>query len=340
MELTHIGAILAKAESTLGTDPTPTGAANNIAIVRGTIPTEPQGTVVDRDILDAGFDIIPGLLAKPNQTIKIRCELRGNFTTGASNTDISSGKVTNLIEIDCLLQACDLIPTYTAQTSEPNSRDGYVIYKPALPTVGTVGPTVYFYVYSQKKIYKVAAAKGNIDAITMGAGQFAYIDFTFQGKYIAVADSSIPALTFLATKPPLFYSATATHTLTIAPFQTAVLKLGNTLVMREDAQDASASTGIHSFIVGNRNSTFDIDPESSSEATAAFWAAWAARTNHTLTLTYGSQSGNKFSLITTMNVDSIKYGDRNKNRIMNITSSLRNPTLGTAYGSDLQLKFF
>ncbi len=343
MELSKIGALLAKAEVTYATDPTPTGAANNIVIIRGTIPTEPTGVVQDRDILDASHQKVPGLLTLPRQSIKFRTELRGNYTTGLLNTDISSGKVTNLIEIDCLLQACDLIPTYTAQVSEtpPGSRDGFVIYKPTLPTAGAIGPSVTFYAYSQRKLYKATGCKGNIEAITWAAGNMCYIDWAFSGKYVAVADSSVPSLTFLQTVPPLFKAITSTHTVSpTPPFTQATLKLGNQIIERLDAQDASTSGGIHSWIVGGRQSTFEFDPESLTEAAAAWWAAWVARSNHTLTQTHGTQTGNKFTLTTKMNVDAVKYSDRNGNRIQTITSSIMNPAPGDPYGNDLTLKFF
>ncbi len=343
MELQKIGALLAKIEGTYATDPTPTAAANNIGIIRGTIPTEPTGDVIDRDILDQGHCVIPGSVTMLKNSIKFRTELRGNYVSGSLNTDISSGKSTNAIEIDCLLRGCDLIPTYTAQLSESGngSRDGYVIYAPALPTASAVGPSVTFYAYSQTKVYKAVGCKGNIAAITLEAGKYGYIDWEFSGKFIAVADAAVSglSLTFLQTKPPVFASATATHTLTLPPFTTYSLKLGNNIITRADCQDTSVSLGLHSFAVSYRDSKLDIDPESKTEATVPFWAAWQARTNQTLTLAYGSQSGNKIQIATTQNVDAIKYSDRNNNRIQGISCSLRNPTIGVAYGTDLQLKF-
>ncbi len=41
--------------------------------------------------------------------------------------EVSKGCVEHLVEFNCLLQACDLEPTYSAEATA-GSRDGYVTY--------------------------------------------------------------------------------------------------------------------------------------------------------------------------------------------------------------------
>lgn len=203
MELSKIGLLLAKTETTYGVDPSPVAASNNIGVVRGQVTLDPMGNPVARDILDGGFSRIVGSNQQLAMGIKFRTELRGNRTDGIAN-DISNGAISNLIEIDPLLQACDLVASYQAPFT---TRDGNVKYVPTLPN--GVGPSVAFYFYSQSKLYKIFGAKGDLK-ISLASGRFGFIDWEFKGKFTAPIDSAIPGSpSFLTTKPPTWEGAVA-----------------------------------------------------------------------------------------------------------------------------------
>jgi len=85
-----IGLLLAKAESTYNTDPTPTAAANAIAVVRGQVGFEPQSDAVVREILDGGLSTIPGDNALPRVKLTFTVELVGNRVDG-TQADIAVG---------------------------------------------------------------------------------------------------------------------------------------------------------------------------------------------------------------------------------------------------------
>jgi hypothetical protein len=199
MELSKIGLLLAKAEATYGVDPGPTAGTNNIAVARGQVTLDPMGNAMLRDILDQGYARVVGKNTNLAMGLKFRCELRGNRTDGTT-ADISAGAVGQKIEIDPLLQACDLAPTYTAE-SGVGVRDGVVSYQPVIPTTDLQSVTFYF--YSQGKLYKITGAKGDL-SISLASGKFGYIDFEFKGRFNSVVDSTLGGLspTFLATKPP------------------------------------------------------------------------------------------------------------------------------------------
>src|SRR5688572_27162630 len=200
MERTQIGLLLAKAETTYGTDPTPSSASNVIAVARGQVTIDQQAESINRNILDGGYGRVNGINALPMTNLRFRTELRGNRVAGASNSDISSGEAANAIEIHPLLLGCDLAATYVAESSD-GARDGFVYYQPTIPTDAGTGVTFWF--YSEGKLYKVTGGKGNIENIGIEAGKFGFIDWSFSGMYNAVTDSSIPASpTFLDTKPP------------------------------------------------------------------------------------------------------------------------------------------
>src|SRR6185295_4367140 len=153
MERSAIGLLLVKAESTYGTDPTPTNAANLIP-VEGAATWQVASTRIDRKVLDGTHDKIAGFNALPNVTLKFKYAIRGNRTDG-STADVSAGSSSNKIEIDGLLQASDLSPTYTAE-SGGGARDGNVIYKPVVPTSQSgVGASVTCYWQTELKKHAV-----------------------------------------------------------------------------------------------------------------------------------------------------------------------------------------
>lgn len=199
-EYAKIGLFLAKVETTFGVDAAPTSAANNIPIARGLVPVEPDGTPIVREILDGGYAKVAGLTVMKTMTFKVRIELRGNRTNGVA-TDISSGSISNVLDYDPLLRACDLAATYTA---EGEVRTGFVTYQPSIPTDAGVSLTIY--AYSPAKLYKAVGCKGTIDNIVFGAGQICYVDMTFMGQFSSISDSSpLPTdAVFPSTVPPIW----------------------------------------------------------------------------------------------------------------------------------------
>ena len=165
--------VLAKIEGTYGTDPTPTASANVIAVSRSSVKYGPKFQHIMRQILDGTFDGVAGQNVLPEVSFGFSVELRGNRTDGTAN-DISNGLSAEAIEIDCLLQACDLAPTYTAATVPGTSRDGFVTYNPIVPT--TPGASVTFYFFTGLKKHIVTGCKGTMK-LNMTAGQFGMIDF-------------------------------------------------------------------------------------------------------------------------------------------------------------------
>lgn len=189
MQRTNFGLLLAKIESAYGTDPLPTGGLNVIAITRAGVTFAPNFEHLTRQILDGTLSKVSGQNAMPSTKLSFRVELRGNRTTGGTDTDISDGTSTYKIEIDALLQACDLAATYTAEGSS-GARDGYVTYKPTVPT--TEGASVTFYYYTGETLHIITGAKGTVKGV-MEAGKYAYLDFEFSGIYNDVRDAAIPA---------------------------------------------------------------------------------------------------------------------------------------------------
>ena len=195
MERTVFGMVLAKKESPYGTDAAPTGGLNLIAVTRKGVKFGPKFNHLTRQLLDGTLSKVSGLNAMPEVDFSFDVEVRGNRTDG-STADISSGAIAHLIEIDCLLQACDLAASYTAE-SQQGARDGYVTYKPTVPS--DEGVSVTFYFYSGNKLHKIVGCKGTVK-VSMTAGQMGVLTFDFKGVYVDVVDSGLPAAgNYLAT---------------------------------------------------------------------------------------------------------------------------------------------
>lgn len=196
MQRTNFGLLLAKIEGSYGTDPVPTGGSNVIAITRQGVTFAPNFEHLTRMILDGTISKVSGINAMPSTKLSFRVELRGNYTTGGTDTDITSGASAQAIEIDCLLRACDLAATYTPETTN-GARDGYVLYKPTVPT--DEGASVTFYYYTGEQLHIITGCKGTMKGI-LEAGKFGFLDFEFSGVYNDVRDAALPAAgNYLAT---------------------------------------------------------------------------------------------------------------------------------------------
>ena len=338
MERSAIGLLLVKAESTYGTDPTPTNAANLIP-VEGAATFSAASTRIERKILDGTHDRVAGFNALPNVTLKFRYAVRGNRTDG-STADISAGASANKIEIDGLLQAADLSPNYTAESSG-GARDGNVIYKPVVPTSQSgMGSSVTCYFQTELKKHAIIGGKVDFE-VMMEAGKMAYIDFTIRGKYVAITDNSLStsSAAWLDIKPPLFTPSVLTLGSYTPIISTLKFGVGNDIQMRENAV-ATTGEGIEGFVIVDKSPKGEFNPESVAEATNPFWAAWRASTVATLTATFGSATGNKFSAILSTELTDVNYSDLNKRRVHSAKFDILKSALSSTAGGQLQLKWF
>ncbi len=328
------GLLLAKIESAYGTDPTPTSSANVIAAVGGDVQFEAEAELNERDVLDGTFDQFFGEKGKRRAKIRFRTELRGNRTDGTA-PDISAGSSTYKVEVDCLLRACDMTPTYSAEATS-GSRDGLVSYSPTFAV--DTGDSVTIYFYSALKLHKLTGCKGNAK-ITLEAGKYGFIDWEFQGRYVAVTDATFPASpTFLDTYPPLFKKNASAGTWggVTATFTKADIDLGNAVEMRSDFNSPDALKG---FLINNRNITGNIDPESVDEATDPVWADWSAGTVRLLSLDWGTQTGNKLQIRCYGRADKVAYSNRAGARVQSVNFGVSRTSLSAAAGSQLKLNF-
>jgi hypothetical protein len=339
MEITSLGLLTIKAESTYGTDAVPSLGSNLIPTVGDSVSWNVQSTPVERKLMDGTLDNLAGFNTLPNVNLKFRYELRGNRTDGTA-ADISSGSNAHPIEIDALLQAANLNPTYTAETTS-GARNGYVVYQPKVYT--GVGPSVTCYWYTAQKLHKLVGGKVNLEKITWEAGKIVTLDISVTGKFVTPIDNIFPTsgTSFLATKPPLFDTAAVSiGSYTGAVLSQITVDLGNKVKLRKSAIDADSIAG---FVISGMEPKGTLDPETVSEATNPFWADWRNSNVKTITVTTGgttaATSGNQFTGTFIAEYKGIPYGARDDVRIHQVAFNIVKADLTGAPGSQFQLKF-
>lgn len=188
-------AILAKTETTYGTDPTPTGAANAILVSNLSItPLNAQN--VSRDLIRGYFGGSEQLVGNAYVECKFDVELAG---AGAAGTPPAYGP---------LLIGCGMAETTTATY--------HVVYDPI--SSSQKGTTIWYYVDGVKHVLN--GARGTFE-VKMGLGERPVLSFTFLGLDGGVTAVSTPSQTLTAFKTPI----------AITDANTSDFTLGSTLTL-------------------------------------------------------------------------------------------------------------
>jgi hypothetical protein len=169
-------ALLAKIETTEGTDATPTGAANALLISDVTInPLNAQN--VDRSIVRPYFGASEQLVGTAYVSIDFTVELAG------------SGTAATAAPWGALLVACGFVESGTTHKQ----------YAPDTPS-NQKSATLYY--YDDGVLHKLLGAKGTFK-MQMGIGERPTLAFSFTGKDGGVTAVANPTTTLTAWKQPI-----------------------------------------------------------------------------------------------------------------------------------------
>ena len=178
MQLNRKRVILAKIETTYGTDPVPTGAANAI-LVRNSINPKPlNADLASRDLVRPYLGASDQLIAGQHALIDFEVEMQGS---GAAGTAPAYGP---------LLRACGMSESITASTK--------VDYAPI--SSGFESVTIYFNV--DGVLHKLTGARGTVE-LDFTAKQIPFFKFSFVGLYSPATDTALPTPTYTGFKTPL-----------------------------------------------------------------------------------------------------------------------------------------
>lgn len=277
--------ILAKIESTYGTDPTPTTSSNAVEVFNLTLT--PQSTVVDRRPHGVSLSRPATFNTKKKYQLKFDCEIKGSGTAGTAP------------RYSPLLKACNLGETVTGGVS--------VVYAPSSTTYQSC--TIWFYADGIR--YVATGCVGNVE-FDFQTGKQGLMHFTFDGIYSIPTDVTFPTgmtLDSVTALPCEGMTATFGSYSFIA--ESCKINVGNTVSERESL---IAADGIVGFQVTDRNPEGTITPEAVLRATtnADFWSYWDAGTTKALSLALTGSAGNIVTIAaSTCTIKEVKLGDRN-----------------------------
>lgn len=261
--------LLAKTETTYGTDAVPTGALNAILATQVKLsPMEGQDVTRELERPFFGSDaMIPGDL---HQKLSFRVELAPSGTAG---TAPAWGP---------LIRACGCAQTIVASTS--------VTFNPITDAPESV--TIHFHYDGIR--HRLRGARGTFK-LTVEASGIPYIEFEFWGLFEVASDVVNPTAVLTSFKDPVVANATNTPTFTIN---------GTPMVLRSFAFDAAVAVeprfliGSESILITGRNERVEARVEARSMATINPYSLAQAATRMPVVLTHGTGVGK----ISTLNV--------------------------------------
>lgn len=267
-------AILAKIETTYGTDPVPTGAAN--AMLISNLSVNPlNANNVSRDLINTYFGGSEQLVGNAFLEASFDIEVAGS---GAAGTAPAWG---------ALLRACGFAEAITASTR--------VDYTPITNVLDSV--TIYY--HDDGVLHKLLGARGSFD-LKMGVGERPVFSFKFQGLDGGISAVANPALTLTAFKTPLVVTDANTADINIGCTYSAGALVGGSPYTSRGLEvsvgNAVAFTpllGAETIDLTNRDMTGHIDLDLTAANEVTFMGTVKANTKQGIGIIHGTVAGYK-----------------------------------------------
>lgn len=260
--------VLAKIETTYGTDPTPTGAANAIQVSDlNIVPINAE--TVNRDLIRSYLGNSQELLAN-------------NYVVATFSVEMaSSGALGTAPAYGPLLRACAIAEVVTASTK--------VEYNPI--SSGFEAVTIYFNV--DGILHKMTGVMGNVE-LDITARKIPIYKFTLFGLYNAVTDTALPTPVYTAFRKPLVANKTNTPTFTFFGVSTFVIEQLNIAVGNQ--VNFRSLIGAEYVHIVDRKSTSSLKYELTPIATFDPFASAIGTGTGALQLIHGTVSGDKIQI--------------------------------------------
>jgi hypothetical protein len=289
--LTRKRLILAKAEATYGTDPTPTGSSNAI-LVRNLNIVPLQSDIVQRELIRPYLGNYEQLLAQTRVQVTFEVELAGS---GAAGTAPAYGPV---------LKACGLSETVVATTS--------VTYAPVSTSFSSV--TIYFYQDGIRHI--VTGARGTF-TLNGQVGAIPTIAFTMTGIYNAPTDTALATPTYANQATPLIFKNGNTTSFSAFSYSGALqsidLNIGNDIVYRE------LIGGTKEVLITDRKPAGTMSIEAVLLATKNYFTVSTGSTTGSVSFQHGTATGNIATLtMAQADLADASYAELNGIAMMNL----------------------
>lgn len=254
--------ILVKLETTYDTDSVPTVSANSILAYD--IKFKENVDPVRRLAQVASLSRLASVDGKKFSELSFKVELKGSGTAGTAP------------RIGAILRACSFSEAVVSNTS--------VTYLPRSASQESV--TVYFLIDGRQ--HAMTGCVGDVK-INCEAGQFAYLEVTLKGRYVAPTLVALTSPTLESTVPYVCkfvnFQYNSKNTLVL---KSTLIEMNNVIAERTSISDANDIAG---FLVTGRDPMVTIDPEAIIETSYAFRTD--AFTNYrTLSWVIGAVAGN------------------------------------------------
>lgn len=297
--------LLAKIETTYGTDATPTGI---MAIQANDLNLTPlENDEEENRLIRPYFGGYDKYISGGRSKLDIELPIAGSGTKGAAPN------------FDVLLRACGLAAVITAGTS--------VEYTPI--TDGAESATLYFYL--DGLLHKLTGARGTLD-MSMLANKVPKLKFSFTGIYNPVTDTVMPAATFTAASKPVLVSTDNT-TIQIhgqsAPTESIEFSLANQVIYEE-------LIGSKSVDITDRAPAGNVVIEMTSVAQKDWFNTAISAQSGVVTLTHGKTAGNIVELSSPkVSFNAPSYQDKNGKLMLKLGMAF----LPSAGNDDFKLTF-
>lgn len=259
--------LLAKLETVYGTDAAPTGAANAVLAIDGSL-TPMEGNDVSRELDLPYMGADATIPAELHAKLSFKIEFAASGTAGTAPAWAP------------LLRACGVAQTITAGIS--------VVFNPVSDAHESA--TIYFHLGDT--LYSLRGARGTAK-LTIGAQGIPYIEFTFTGLFTQPIQSARPTPVLTAFKKPQLSTSV----------NTPVFTLGATaLVMRSFALDFGNAVetrfliGSEGVLITGRNDAIETTVEAVPLATFNPYALAAGQSTLAVALQHGIVAGERLAL--------------------------------------------
>ena len=260
--------ILAKAESSYGSDPTPTGSANYVQVIDLNI--EPiVSDEVSRDLIRpymGNYEVIP---ANTRVNVTFDVEMSGSGSAGTAP------------KYGAILKACGLSETVVSSTS--------VTYAP----VTTPSDSVTLFVNYDGIRHKVTGARGTF-SLNCEVNNIPRISFSLTGIFNAPTDTALPTVTVSNQASPLIFKNGSTSNFAIFGFAAALqswnLDFNNEVIYRE------LVGGTKEVLITDRRPSGTAVIESVALSAHNFFTDYTGTSTGTNTWLHGTTAGNKVTV--------------------------------------------
>jgi len=261
--LTRKRLILAKIESTYGTDSTPAGT--EAILVRNLEITPVQSDVVSRDLIRPYLGNYENLLANTRVEVSFEVELAGSGTAGTAPA------------WDAVIKSCGMSGTVVADTS--------VTYAPVSSSFSSC--TIYANIDGVR--HKITGCRGSF-SITGEVGQIPVIQFSMVGVFNAPDDSAAPTPTYSNQATPVIFKNGNTTSFQIFSFSGALQSFS--FDMACDTVYRELVGGTKEVLITNRAPNGSATVEAVALSSHNFFTDATGTSTGNLTFQHGQTAGN------------------------------------------------